>query len=161
MLEFIFDTTRAVSDLVFAATFTRYPGIQWIFTHGGGTLPLLADRVELFRTAFLGHDENAPTVPEQLTRLWFDMAGSPFPNQIPALVKAFGSDKLVYGSDYCWTPAPAALAQIAAVDTADQPAGDTWRALTTRNANRLFPALRDAGPAEVAESDDDLDAGVG
>jgi len=41
MLEFVFDTTRTVSDLVFAGVFTRYPGIQWVFTHSGGTLPLL------------------------------------------------------------------------------------------------------------------------
>lgn len=140
MLEFIFDTTRTVSDLVFAGTFTRYPRIQWIFTHGGGTLPLLADRMELFRTVFSGGDPNTPTVPELLARLWFDMAGSPFPNQIPALVKAFGSDRLLYGSDYCWTPAVAAAAQIASVDAAEQPDGETWRTLTTRNANRLFPA---------------------
>ena len=53
--------------------------------------------------------------------------------------KAFGSERLLYGSDYCWTPAGGTTAQIASVDAADQPAGDTWRALATRNAGRLFP----------------------
>ncbi len=42
MLEFIFDTTRAVSALVFTGTLVRYPDIEWVFTHGGGALPLLA-----------------------------------------------------------------------------------------------------------------------
>ena len=143
MLEFIFDSTRTVSDLVFAGVLTRYPHIQWIFTHGGGALPLLADRMELFRTVFLGGAPDDPTVQEQVRSLWFDMAGSPFPNQVPALVKAFGSERLLYGSDYCWTPAGGTAAQIASVDAADQPAGDTWRALTTRNAGRLFPGLPD------------------
>jgi predicted TIM-barrel fold metal-dependent hydrolase len=141
MIEFIFDTTRTVSDLVFSGVLTRYPRIQWIFTHGGGTLPLLADRMELFRTVFQGGDPADPTIPEQVARLWFDMAGSPFPNQIPALIKAFGSKRLLYGSDYCWTPAAGAAAQIASVDTAIQPAGETWRTLTTRNAARLLPTL--------------------
>lgn len=142
MLEFIFDSTRTVSDLVFAGVFSRYPDIQWIFTHGGGTLPLLADRMELFRTVFLGGSPDDATVPEQLRGLWFDMAGSPFPNQVPALVAAFGSERLLYGSDYCWTPAAGASAQIAAIDAAAPPPQDSWRALTTRNANRLLAKTR-------------------
>jgi len=44
MLEFIFDTTRAVSDLVFTGTLVRYPDIEWVFTHGGGALPLAGRR---------------------------------------------------------------------------------------------------------------------
>ena len=36
MLEFIFDSTRTISDLVFTGLLGRYPNIQWIFTHGAG-----------------------------------------------------------------------------------------------------------------------------
>jgi hypothetical protein len=53
--------------------------------------------MELFRTVFLGGKPGDSTVKEQVSKLWFDMAGSPFPDQIPALVKAFGSDRLLYG----------------------------------------------------------------
>ncbi|MFB6552489.1 amidohydrolase family protein [Streptomyces sp. NPDC056405] len=141
MLEFIFDSTRTVSDLVFNGVLTRHPDIQWVFTHGGGTLPLLADRMELFRAAFHDSAPDTPTVPEQLRALWFDMAGTPFPHQVPALSAAFGTDRLLYGSDYCWTPAEAAAAQIASVDAAAQPGGETWRALTTRNAAALLTRL--------------------
>ncbi|MCO5972800.1 amidohydrolase family protein [Actinoallomurus soli] len=144
MMEFIFDSARAAADLVFGGVITRYPGIQWIFTHGGGSLPLLADRMELFRTVFLGGAGDAPTVQEQLAGLWWDMAGTPFPRQIPALVDAFGSRRILYGSDYCWTPAAGTAAQVASIDGAEQPPGTTWRALTTRNSSRLFPAL--SGP---------------
>ncbi len=107
MLEFIFDTTRTVSDLVFTGVFARFPNIQWLFTHGGGALPLLADRMEMVR-GFQTCRVAGPTVPDQLRELWFDMAGTPFPNQVPALIKAFGSQRLLYGSDYCWTPAASA-----------------------------------------------------
>jgi predicted TIM-barrel fold metal-dependent hydrolase len=141
MLEFIFDSTRAVSDMVFSGVLERYPHIQWIFTHGGGALPLLADRLELFRTVFMGGDPSEASVPEQVGRLWFDMAGTPFPNQVPALVKAFGTERLLYGSDYCWTPAGGTAAQIRSIDSATQPEGDSWRALTTRNALRIMPKL--------------------
>jgi 6-methylsalicylate decarboxylase len=142
MLEFIFDSTRTVSDLVFTGTLARYPDIQWIFTHAGGALPLLAGRMELFRTVFLGGNPADPSVQEQVAKLWFDMAGTPFPDQVPALVKAFGSDRLLYGSDYCWTPADGTTAQVESVDASDQPAGETWRDLTTRNARRLLPSLQ-------------------
>jgi predicted TIM-barrel fold metal-dependent hydrolase len=138
MLEFIFDTTRAVSDLVFTGVLTRYPNLRWIFTHGGGTLPLIADRLELFRRLLDAENSEQPSTQHQIRGLWFDMAGTPFPNQVPALVKAFGSERLLYGSDYCWTPAPATTAQVESVDAAEQPPGDTWRDLTTRNARRLL-----------------------
>ena len=78
MLEFIFDSTRAVSNLVFSGTLSRYPDIEWVFTHGGGTLPLLADRMELFRRALAPAAHDEPSVPEQVARLWFDMAGPRF-----------------------------------------------------------------------------------
>jgi 6-methylsalicylate decarboxylase len=147
MLEFPFDTTRAATDLALRGRLLDYPGIPWIFTHGGGALPLLADRVERIRpmlggpAAAGGRDE---PVPSQLSRQWYDMAGTPFPNQVPAVAAAFGTGRLLYGSDYCWTPAPAVAAQVASLDTARQPEGGTWRALTTANALRLFPRWRDA-----------------
>lgn len=147
MLEFIFDTTRTVSDLVFNGRLTQYPNIPWIFTHGAGALPLLSDRMELFRSVFASSapadhgSEPIGPIPEQISRLWFDIAGTPFPRQVPALTAAFGTQRLLYGSDYCFTPAPGATAQITSIDTATQPENDTWRALTSRNARRLFPRL--------------------
>ncbi|WP_410597290.1 amidohydrolase family protein [Amycolatopsis sp. lyj-23] len=140
MLEFLFDTGRAVSDLVFAGVLQRHPGIRWIFTHGGGVLPLLAERLELFRT-LLAADPEGPTVPAQIGELWFDLAGTPFPYQVPAFERAFGTGKLLYGSDYCWTPPAAVEAQLATIDAAPQPEGTTWRELTTLNCTRLFPRI--------------------
>ena len=43
MIEFIFDTARAVTGLILAGTLTRHPGMNIIVPHGGGALPLLAD----------------------------------------------------------------------------------------------------------------------
>jgi hypothetical protein len=87
MMEYIFDTARTVGDLLFHGVFTRHPDIEWIFTHGGGALPLLADRLELFRTVFScgsgSGSGDATTVQAQMRRLWFDMAGTPFPHQVP------------------------------------------------------------------------------
>lgn len=142
MLEFIFDSTRAASDLLFNGVFKRFPDIEWIFPHGGGALPLLVERMEAFRTVFGLGDGTGPTTQEQLGRLWYDMAGTPFPRQIPTLVDAFGRERVLYGSDSCWTPAPGVAAQLASIDGAAPPAPDlTWRELTAANARKLFPRL--------------------
>ena len=141
MLEFIFDSARAATDLILRGVLTRYPGINWIFSHSGGALPVLAERIQLFRDMLTGAAVG-PSVCEQLAGLWYDMAGTPFPNAVPALVRAFGDQRLLYGSDYCWTARPAVLAQVASLGTAAQPNGTNWRALTTRNAERLLPRLR-------------------
>ncbi|MFJ4641321.1 amidohydrolase family protein [Streptomyces hygroscopicus] len=147
MLEFIFDSTRTVSDLVFNHRLEQYPDIEWIFTHGAGALPLLTQRMELFRNVFAtdtqttSADTETEPVPQQVSCLWFDIAGTPFPHQLPALSAAFGIDRILYGSDYCFTPAAGTAAQVASLDEAPQPAGSTWRALTTCNARRLFPRL--------------------
>jgi oligopeptide/dipeptide ABC transporter ATP-binding protein len=45
MIEFIFDTARAVTGLILTGTLTRHPGMNIIVPHGGGALPLLADRI--------------------------------------------------------------------------------------------------------------------
>jgi predicted TIM-barrel fold metal-dependent hydrolase len=159
MLEFIFDTTRTVSDLVFNGCLQRYPNIPWIVTHGGGALPLLTQRMELFGSVvpvvaidITGTAGPAVPISEQVGHLWFDMAGTPFPYQIPALTAAFGSERLLYGSDYCFTPAAGTTAQVRSIDAAPQPDGDTWRALTSRNAQRLFPRLNELTPKPRATS---------
>lgn len=146
MLEYIFDSARAASDLLLAGALARYPGINWVFSHSGGALPVLVERLQLFADSWLGGGDAVPAVAEQLGALWYDLAGTPFPNAAPALVRAFGDRRVLYGSDYCWTPAAAVLAQVASIDTAPQPAGDSWRALTTRNAERLLPRLAGGNP---------------
>jgi predicted TIM-barrel fold metal-dependent hydrolase len=132
MLEFLFDTTRTVTDLVLSRALERFPGIRFVVPHCGGALALLADRVELFRTAFV--PDGGAATREQLEGLWFDLAGTPFPTQVPALTGVVGTGKLLYGSDFCFTPPEAVARQLASIDAA----GPEWRELTTRNAHRLL-----------------------
>lgn len=153
MFEFLVDTARTVSDLVLSGTLLRFPKIRWVFTHGGGILPLLADRFEMFRSVFFGETEGE-SVAEQLGRLWFDMAGTPFPRQMPALTGLVGTDRILYGSDSCWTPDAGVRAQVASIDAAGPvpgTEGTTWRELTAANARRLL-ALRaeSTGPEDDA-----------
>lgn len=139
MLEFMFDTTRTVSDLLFAATLERHQNVQVIIPHGGAALPLLGARIELFRRLFGAVDEpRSVGTRDFLKRLWYDTAGTPFPTQIPTLQAAVGTEHLLYGSDFCFTPAAGVADQIASIATAPEPPSGGWLALTSRNATELF-----------------------
>ncbi|WP_329264905.1 amidohydrolase family protein [Streptomyces pseudovenezuelae] len=148
MVEYIFDTARTVTDLVMAGVLTRHPNLRVIVPHCGGAIPVLADRINEFMHLFVPSQEAPPRdAVEQLRSLHYDMAGTAFPRQVPALLKLVDPDRVLFGSDYCWTPAPLADAHIAALDTAAPPAeGTTWRSLTTANALRLFPQAPQVPP---------------
>ena len=133
MIEFLFDSARTVIDLVCAGVLVRYPGIRFVVTHTGGVLPLLADRVDLFRRDGQNGD-GGPGMAEQLARLWYDLAGTPVPHPLPALTSMVGTDHLLYGSDHCFTPPDAVAAQIASLDER----GSAWRVDTSANAARLL-----------------------
>ncbi|MGW3952414.1 hypothetical protein ACWEKM_16125, partial [Streptomyces sp. NPDC004752] len=62
------------------------------------------------------------------------------------------TERILYGSDHCFTPPAAIAAQLASIEAAPQPEDDTWRTLTTRNAYRLFPHLTEtaSNPPEHA-----------
>jgi predicted TIM-barrel fold metal-dependent hydrolase len=140
MIEFVFDTARTVTDLLMAGTLDRHRDLTVIVPHCGGALPVLADRIDGFMRMFMPEGTAAPGAVEQLRRLHYDLAGPALPRQLPALLNLVGPDRLLYGSDHCWTPAAGVEAHVAGLDAAPAPdgAGD-WRALTTANARRILP----------------------
>ena len=102
MLEFFFDTTRAVVDLVLNGTVAHHPEIEFLIPHAGATLPMVADRVSVF--SLLLAVDPAVDVLRDLGRLHFDLAGFPLPRQLDALLTLTTLEHLHYGSDYPFTP---------------------------------------------------------
>ena len=43
--EFTFDTTRAITNMLYSGTLERFPSIRYIVSHAGGTIPYLAWRI--------------------------------------------------------------------------------------------------------------------
>ncbi len=132
MLEFFFDTTRTVVDLLLNGTIARCPSLELIVPHAGATLPLVADRVHAF-AQLLAPDVD---VLRGLGRLHFDLAGFSVPRQLDALLTLTTHDHLHYGSDYPFTPEPVVAATAERIDGVDA-LGDALRS----NSARLFPAL--------------------
>jgi predicted TIM-barrel fold metal-dependent hydrolase len=151
MIEFMFDTARSVVDLVLSGAAGRYPHLKIIVPHAGGVLPLLADRVERFRSISTEPGDGRP-FKAAMARLYYDLAGDPSPVQLDALRALSSPDQLLYGSDCAWTREEQILRTIRMLDATSARQGETWRQLTTRNAERLLTeaALPEApgGPAQ-------------
>src|SRR5690348_5263613 len=72
--EFTFDTTRAITNMLYGGTMEKYPSIRYIVSHAGGTIPYLAWRIA--GAAYLPElRDRAPKDPmAQLQNLYYDTA---------------------------------------------------------------------------------------
>jgi predicted TIM-barrel fold metal-dependent hydrolase len=113
MLEFFFDTTRAVTNLILSRTVERYTDIKFLVGHCGATLPSVVERFTGFATTILGSKDGGAPITSDLvkhlfqTRFHFDLAGFPFPDQVHGLLRMTDHTRLLYGSDYPYSPGPA------------------------------------------------------
>jgi predicted TIM-barrel fold metal-dependent hydrolase len=139
MVEFLFDTTRAVVNMVLNGVLARYPDIEVIIPHAGATLPVIADRVAAF--AFILDDlDPAADVYRDLARLHYDLAGFPLPRQLDALLALTTAEHLHYGSDYPFTPEAVVAMLAQPLDAIEEPSGSVPDTLAA-NSRRLFPRL--------------------
>jgi predicted TIM-barrel fold metal-dependent hydrolase len=139
MLEFLFDTTRAVVNLVLNGTIARHPNIEIIGPHAGATLPAIADRVAMFALVLQDVDDAADVL-HDLAGLHYDLAGFPMPRQLDALLALTTLEHLHYGSDYPFTPEGVVSMTAEQLDRA----GIT-NALAA-NTRRLFAAIARQSP---------------
>ncbi|MGB8384007.1 MAG: amidohydrolase family protein, partial [Dermatophilaceae bacterium] len=102
VIEFVFDTTRAVTHLVLSGTLARCPDLRLIVPHAGGTLPFLADRLELLAARFVPDAATrAPAgVKAYLRRLYYELAISTSPHAVASLLQLVGPEHILFGSDW-------------------------------------------------------------
>ena len=111
MFEYLLDTTRCAINLFLSGTVSRYSNITYVLSHGGGALPPLIQRFTTFSGAILklNNGIDAASVKKTLQeRFFFDLAGFPFPDQIHGLLRYVDSSRILYGSDFPFTPASGA-----------------------------------------------------
>jgi predicted TIM-barrel fold metal-dependent hydrolase len=143
MLEFIFETTRSITNLVISGVLERHPELRVIVPHAGAVLPVLANRIDLL-LPILG-ESGAPTPPgmrDALRRLYFDLAGAPVPELLGALLSVADPSHIMYGSDWPFTPQGACQALAQRIDaTPLLAAGQLREQVLAGNAAQLLPTL--------------------
>jgi predicted TIM-barrel fold metal-dependent hydrolase len=143
MLEFTFDSTRAVVNLMFSGTTMRCPNLRIIVPHAGGTLPFLARRIGMFARGLADPGRSAPiSAEEQLRRLYYDLAGSPGSNALGPLLEMTECSHILYGSDYVHTPEPIVASHLNELISSKLLTDDDFRAIGRTNALTLFPRFR-------------------
>ncbi|WP_165191764.1 amidohydrolase family protein [Caulobacter soli] len=141
-LEFMFESTRSVTDMIIAGVLARYPNLRIIVPHAGAALPVLLNRIELMSMLYKTPDgKPAPSVRDAVKTLHFDIAGSPVPSQLTALLEVADPGKIHYGSDYPFTPAIGCEFLARRFEGAETIGQDLRQAIFRTNALRLFPRL--------------------
>jgi predicted TIM-barrel fold metal-dependent hydrolase len=113
VIEVPHDTTRAVVSLLLSGSLARYRDIKWLFSHAGGTVPMLAGRMEYFFNFRKDASQIAPQGYEaEFRRLYYDTANATHPASMAALLKLVPASQIVYGSDYPYVPMDTQIAAL-------------------------------------------------
>ncbi len=143
MIEFMFETTRAVTNLLLTGTLDRFPDIRLIVPHAGAAVPVLADRVVGLSPAIgLTNPVDPDRFYATLQRLYYDLAGYPLPRLAPALLQIADPGRIFYGSDWPFTPLPIVTRLAGEMDRTALFDDATRRRVLHDNAVALFPRLR-------------------
>ncbi len=138
VLEVPHDTTRTVTSLLLAGSLARHRDIKWLFSHAGGTVPMLAGRIDAF---FGGRPNRAEFAPDgvegELRRLHYDTANATHPAAMAALLKLVPASQVTYGTDYPYFPT-GQIANLRALGLS----ADDLAAIEGANAIRLIPRLK-------------------
>lgn len=141
LLEYLFDTTRAIVNLVLSGVLQRHPEIRWIIPHNGAALPAVVDRVALFQQHIL-HSPDEIEITHALRRLYYEVGSSaPFPRTAEAARALTSDDHLLVGTDLPYAPPPAVEANLRRLVAGEILAGDGLDRLCHGIADFLFPGL--------------------
>lgn len=133
-IEYATDSTRTIASLVFSGTAAKYPNIQWVFSHGGGTVPFLVGR---FERLAIERKLAGGAIP-QLRKFFYETAQANHKGALDALLAIIPSSNVLFGSDYPLRPVSENVEGLGAYSfTAAQRA-----AIERGNAERLIPRLR-------------------
>lgn len=91
IIEYPFDTTRVAANLVSGGVIDRYPEVDFMLAHGGGTIPYLYPRLAVG----VGVDKS-----DQFGRFLYDLTATTVRVQTSALRAVTSSNRMLIGFDY-------------------------------------------------------------
>jgi predicted TIM-barrel fold metal-dependent hydrolase len=138
VIEVPHDTTRTITSLLLSGSFARFRDIKWLFSHAGGTIPIMAGRIDAFYGKRPNLKEFAPEgIFGELARQYYDTANATSAPAMTALLKLVPVSQVTYGTDYPYFP----LDQNKDLATLGLSTADV-QAIESGNALRLLPGLK-------------------
>jgi len=132
VLEFVFDTTRAIANLMHHGIFKKYPNIKFIFAHAGGTAPYLAWRITFGNKRLM----------KQFKDLYYGTALSATKNILHSLMELVDCSHILFGSDFPFVHEIVVKEMIQELIINDKFDKQTRLAIEQENALSLFPRFR-------------------
>jgi predicted TIM-barrel fold metal-dependent hydrolase len=139
MMEYLFDTTRAVVNLAFGGAIDRFPRIRFVLPHAGGVMPYFAWRLSVSPMI----DRRLPQLSRadvyaRLKHFWYDNGLAPSAETLACLKEVALPERIVFGSD--WPFANAGVIAEAVKTYEAVPLASSQRdAIDRANALALFP----------------------
>lgn len=145
ILEFMFDTTRMMTNMVLSGAKRRYSDLTIIATHGGGAIPYLAPRIQGLASRRKPQPGQLQLSQEEIREgfasFYFDLTTATSKAQLAALLELVPTDRVLTGFDMPFAdPATIPLA-IDDVKTFDRFDGNDRAAIFRNTALSLFPTL--------------------
>lgn len=142
-IDYPHETTRTAVDLIVTDTVRKYKNCKIILSHGGGTLPYLALRPAIAMKDCGLCDMTPEHFLQNARMFYYDLALTDSSFALPLLQKFALPDHILYGSDFPYAPTASIKFFSKALAEAEATA-DEARQISSGNALKLFPRLRDA-----------------
>jgi 6-methylsalicylate decarboxylase len=138
VVEFGTDTTRTIVDIVFSGTAARCPDIKFIFSHAGGTMPFITERLIQMPVLDPKLQSRVPNgVLHELKRFYYDTAWTARPGPLAALTRLVSVSQILLGSDFPYRSGPDNVKGLIDYGFSDSDLQAIWR----DNALRILPRL--------------------
>jgi aminocarboxymuconate-semialdehyde decarboxylase len=141
LVDYPFDTTRNAVQMVFTGVLDRYPDAKIILAHAGGFVPYAVMRFCELQPAL---DPDGPTVEQLLAKFklfsW-DTALSSGPDAFPSFLAFADHERILFGSDFPYAPAPVAAAFTRLLDTRSGLTDEQKTAFDHGNARKILARL--------------------
>jgi len=135
----LYDTGLAAALLIYGGVLERHPKLRIVLYHAGGALPALVGRLDMGFRIVPECQKAIPRAPSTyLSQFYFDII-SHNREMLSHLVRSYGADRFVVGSDY---PLPAGLAHPVAEVRALGLTGEDEDKILGGNANELLARKR-------------------
>lgn len=138
LIEYPHDTARAITSLLFTGSLMKYRDIRFLFSHAGGTLPVLAGRIAQLATPKDRAEKMPQGLNAELARLHYEMANAANRAAWAALTSVAPVSQIMLGSDYPYVPVGATNDGLATLGMS----AAELRAVRRDNALKLLPRFR-------------------